>query len=57
MSEIKIETGRTVLRLIELSDLEVIHNLQSLPETDEFNALGIPNNIAETKSKIVPWIE
>lgn len=56
MSEIKIVTERIALRLIELSDLEVIHNLHSLPETDEYNALGIPKDIEETKSIILPWI-
>ncbi len=56
MNEIKILTQRTRLRLIDLSDLESIHNLHSLPETDEFNTLGIPENIEETKSIIEPWI-
>lgn len=52
-----IETNRTILRLIKLSDLDSIHNLHSLPETDEFNALGIPKNIEETKMIISPWIK
>ncbi len=33
-----------------------IHNLHSLAETDEYNALGIPKNIEETKLIIEPWI-
>ena len=56
MTEIEISTERIKLRLIELSDLNSIHKLHSLPETDEFNALGIPQNIEETKSVIEPWI-
>jgi RimJ/RimL family protein N-acetyltransferase len=44
------------LRLIGKSDLIVIHNLHSLPETNEFNTLGIPNNLDETESVIKPWI-
>ncbi|WP_179377358.1 GNAT family N-acetyltransferase [Winogradskyella wichelsiae] len=56
MTETKILTDRIKLRLIELSDLDSIHNLHSLPETDEYNALGIPKNIGETKSIIEPWI-
>jgi RimJ/RimL family protein N-acetyltransferase len=52
----KLKSERIKLRLIELSDLNSIHNLHSLPETDEFNALGIPKNIDETKSIIEPWI-
>lgn len=30
--------------------------MHSLPETDEFNALGIPKNIEETSNIITPWI-
>jgi len=56
MNEIKILTERIKLRLIELFDSESIHDLHSLPETDEFNALGIPKNIDETKLIIEPWI-
>lgn len=56
MNEIKVFTERTKLRLIASPDLESIHRLHSLPETDEFNALGIPENIEETKSIIEPWI-
>lgn len=53
---IEISTKRTRLRLIELSDLNAIHQLHSLPETDKYNTLGIPKNIAATKSVIAPWI-
>jgi ribosomal-protein-alanine N-acetyltransferase len=56
MTKIEILTDRLKLRLIELSDLYSIHNLHSLPETDKYNALGIPKNIGETKSIIEPWI-
>lgn len=52
----EILTNRLKLRLLDLSDLEAIHALHSLPETDEFNALGIPKNIKETKSIIEDWI-
>lgn len=56
MSNITLRSDRIKLRLISSSDLESIHILHSLPETDEFNTLGIPNNIEETKSVIEPWI-
>lgn len=56
MEEVVILTDRTKLRLIELSDLEAIHNLHSLPEVDEFNTLGIPESIAETRSVIEPLV-
>jgi ribosomal-protein-alanine N-acetyltransferase len=54
MKELKSE--RLKLRLIELNDLESIHILHSLPETDKYNTLGIPENIAVTKAIITPWI-
>jgi RimJ/RimL family protein N-acetyltransferase len=55
MTNIKIKSDRITLRLITLSDLEPIHILHSLPETDEFNTLGIPENIMETISIIHLW--
>ncbi len=56
MTEIKLSTERLKLRLIELSDLDSIHTLHSLPETDKFNTLGIPENIEETKQIIEDWV-
>ncbi len=52
----QISTERLVLRFIELSDLEPVHELHSLPETDQFNALGIPEDISVTRSIIESWI-
>lgn len=49
-------SSRLKLRLIDNADLNAIHILHSLAETDEFNALGIPKNIGETSSIIAPWI-
>ncbi|SFT90398.1 Protein N-acetyltransferase, RimJ/RimL family [Algoriphagus locisalis] len=57
MKEIELITDRLKLRLIEILDLESIHILHSLPETDEFNTLGIPSNIEETRSIVNSWIE
>lgn len=57
MNETEIETERIRLRLIDRSDLDSIHTLHSLPETDKYNALGIPNSIEETKAIIEPWIK
>ncbi len=56
MTELEIITKRLKLRLIKHSDLESIHQLHSLSETDEYNVLGIPTSIEETKSVIAPWI-
>lgn len=56
MNTLELRTERLSLRLIRPSDLQLIHELHSLPETDRFNALGIPKNIAETKAIITGWI-
>ncbi|MEE4258719.1 MAG: GNAT family N-acetyltransferase [Bacteroidales bacterium] len=53
---IELSTERTRLRLIESSDLNSIHKLHSLPQTDKYNTLGIPESIEETKSVIKPWV-
>mgnify|MGYP000327252877 CR=1 FL=1 len=53
---LELLTERTKIRFIELSDIDAIHNLHSLPETDEYNTLGIPKSIEETKSIIESWI-
>tara|TARA_R110002126_G_scaffold39248_1_gene116639 strand:+ start:723 stop:1274 length:552 start_codon:yes stop_codon:yes gene_type:complete len=57
MNDTEIETERIRLRLIDISDLDSIHTLHSLPETDKYNALGIPNSTEETKAIIEPWIK
>jgi [ribosomal protein S5]-alanine N-acetyltransferase len=56
MNEIYLKSERLNLRPINLSDLNNIHQLHSLPETDEFNTLGIPENIEETKVILDQWI-
>ena len=57
MKNIEILAERIKLRLMDENDLEAIHDLHSLPETDEFNALGIPVDIDETRTTIAPWVE
>ncbi|WP_423998200.1 GNAT family N-acetyltransferase [Maribacter sp. IgM3_T14_3] len=57
MNKLEIQTDRLTLRLIVNTDVEVIHRLHCLPETDEFNTLGIPENVQETHEVITPWIE
>jgi len=48
---------RLVISPITMLDLEKIHALHSLPETDQFNTLGIPESQEETKSIIQDWVE
>ncbi|OJJ20159.1 GNAT family N-acetyltransferase [marine bacterium AO1-C] len=56
MNIVEIPTQRTTLRLISMADLEAIHELHSLPETDQYNTLGIPQNIEETQEIIEQWV-
>lgn len=48
---------RIQLRLAVLADLDAIHALHSKPETDRFNALGIPENFQATEKLMIPQIE
>lgn len=52
-----IETERLVLKEISSADMEIIHQLHSVPEVDEFNTLGIPKNIEETISVMKPFTD
>lgn len=42
-------TERLLLTEISMEDLESIHQLNLVPEVDEFNTLGIPKSISETE--------
>ena len=39
-----------------MADVEEIHVLHSLPETDEFNTMGIPENMDATKQLVSEWM-
>lgn len=56
MNTIILKTERLILRPITLLDLDYIHELHSLKETDEFNTLGIPEDIEETKLLLEKWV-
>jgi [ribosomal protein S5]-alanine N-acetyltransferase len=51
-----LQTSRLIFREISTNDLSDIHILLSLPETDKFNTLGIPNSIQETEKIISDWL-
>ena len=53
---IHLQSKRLDLHLLSLADLQQVHELHSIPKVDEFNTLGIPQNIAHTQSIIEPWI-
>lgn len=52
-----IETERLILSEVTINDLEKIHQLHLMPEVDEFNTLGIPKTINDTKKILKPLIE
>ncbi len=53
----EIYSARLTLIEIHWNKLDQIHNLQSLPEIDRFNTLGIPKSIEDTKNVLRPYIE
>lgn len=54
--ELNFKTERLYIRPISEHDIENVHHLHSLAETDEFNTLGIPKDIQETRKIVESWI-
>jgi RimJ/RimL family protein N-acetyltransferase len=52
-----LESDRLVLQEVTWDDMENIHQLHSFPEVDEFNCIGIPKNIEETRKLFQSFIE
>ena len=51
-----LQTNRLNLRQLSIRDLDKIHELHSLPETDQFNTLGIPETIKTTERIVNEWL-
>ena len=51
-----LQTNRLNLRQLLVTDLDKIHELLSLPETDQFNTLGIPPTIKATAGIVNKWL-
>jgi RimJ/RimL family protein N-acetyltransferase len=51
-----LESERLWLQDITWNDVENIHRLHSIPAVDEFNTLGLPQNIEDTKAFMAPLI-
>lgn len=51
------KTNRLIIRELTFTDITNVHELHSLPETDEFNTLGIPENIQTTENILKEWIQ
>lgn len=56
MNTIHLHTERLSLRPVVIGDLDRIHELHSLEETDRFNTLGIPKDTEETRLICEGWI-
>ena len=52
----KLKTDRLNFREVSIDDIKNIHELHSLPETDKFNTLGIPETIQDTEGIINEWL-
>ena len=52
-----IESARLTFSEISWDDLEDIHHLHSFPEVDEFNTLGLPKDLEDTRNVIRSAIE
>ncbi|MEH6408774.1 MAG: GNAT family N-acetyltransferase [Leeuwenhoekiella sp.] len=52
-----LKTERLSLRFVKAEDIEAIHKLLSLPETDQFNTMGIPASSDETYVFVKQWLE
>ncbi|WP_118973709.1 GNAT family N-acetyltransferase [Taibaiella koreensis] len=51
-----LETPRLLLRDIAIVDVPAIHALHSLPETDQYNTMGIPAHIGVTNDLVRTWL-
>jgi ribosomal-protein-alanine N-acetyltransferase len=51
-----LKTNRLNIRELDLNDINNVHKLHSLPETDEFNTLGIPETIQTTEKLLAEWL-
>ncbi len=55
--ELVLFTKRLKLRPVGTSDLESVHQLLSLQETDRYNTAGIPENEEKTSEIIHGWVD
>ncbi|MEO9211499.1 MAG: GNAT family protein [Ginsengibacter sp.] len=54
---ILLETKRLNIRELILKDINNVHQLLSLPETDKFNTLGIPETLQVTEKILLEWVK
>lgn len=54
---LSFETPRLLLREIAEADIPAIHELHSLPETDQYNTMGIPVALQVTRDLVYAWLQ
>lgn len=52
----QLQTHRLLLRELTPEDLNVIHRMNSIPEVDQYNTLGLPEDIAVTGKLLQDWL-
>jgi len=53
----EIETSRLILREITVDDIPLVHDLDSYPEVEQYNTIGIPKDLMATEDVIMPFID
>src|SRR5689334_2239214 len=51
-----LQSERLTLRDVTVEDVPLIHQLNSIPEVDKYNTLGLPENLDQTKTLVEKWI-
>lgn len=57
MKDLEFISPRLKMSLVQITDLQNIHELHSLPETDQYNTMGIPADLNETKKVVESWVK
>lgn len=52
-----LNTDRLLLEEFTIDDLNFLHHINSQPEVDQYNTLGIPENIQETQLNLQRFID
>ncbi|HTN16191.1 MAG TPA: GNAT family N-acetyltransferase, partial [Chitinophagaceae bacterium] len=53
--DIRLSTEHLILRPVATQDLDMVHHLHSLPETDRYNTMGIPAELSATETVMQGW--
>jgi RimJ/RimL family protein N-acetyltransferase len=52
-----LKTERLLLKEIVDDDIDIVHDLHSIPAVDEYNTLGIPESRAATEALVTGWVQ